>query len=221
MLGTIKFFLYFITGMVFMYNCNAQKNSIQLPSPVLDSRMSIEKALSQRRSVRDFKDQALNIEQISQLLWAAQGITADWGGRTSPSAGATYPIEIYIVVNNSENLSPGLYHYENRNHLLQLIKKGLLAQNLSQACLGQQSIQEAPVSIIITAVFQRTAKRYGERAERYVFMEAGHVGQNIYLQAESLGLGTVVIGAFHDVQVKEVLGIQEDVLYIMPVGKSK
>ena len=210
-----------ITGIISMPSGKAQERSINLPSPELDSETSVEKALSQRRSVRDFADQTLDNKQISQLLWSAQGITADWGGRTAPSAGATYPMEIYIAVNNSESLTPGLYKYENRNHSLRLIKKGSLGKELSQACLGQQSIQEAPVSIIITAVLQRTAVRYGERAQRYVYMEAGHVGQNIYLQAESLGLGTVVIGAFHDDQVQEVLGINEDVMIIMPVGKIK
>ncbi|MEJ2627324.1 MAG: SagB/ThcOx family dehydrogenase [bacterium] len=204
-----------------MSSCKAQERSINLPSPELDSETSIEKALAQRRSVRDFTDQTLDNKQISQLLWSAQGITAEWGGRTAPSAGATYPIEIYIAVNNSESLIPGLYKYENTNHSLWLIKKGSLGKKLSQACLGQESIQEAPVAIIITAVLQRTAVRYGERAQRYVYMEAGHVGQNIYLQAESLGLGTVVIGAFHDDQVQEVLGINEEVMIIMPVGRIK
>ena len=220
-MGTKECFICVITCMIFMYNCNAQKHPITLPSPVLESQTSVEKALSHRRSIRDFRDQALDLKKISQLLWSAQGITSDWGGRTAPSAGATYPIEIYLVVNDSENLSAGIYHYEYNDHSLQLVKKGSLAKKLSQACLGQQSIQKAPVSIIITAVFQRTAERYGERAERYVYMEAGHVGQNIYLQAESLDLGTVVIGAFHDNEVKEVLDIDEDVLTIMPVGKSK
>ncbi len=210
-----------ITGIISMPSGKAQERSFNLPSPELDSETSIEKALSQRRSVRDFADQTLDNKQISQLLWSAQGITADWGGRTAPSAGATYPIEIYIAVNNSESLTPGLYKYKNTNHSLRLIKKGSLGKKLSQACLGQQSIQEAPVSIIITAVLQRTAVRYGERAQRYVYMEAGHVGQNIYLQAESLGLGTVAIGAFHDDQVQEVLGINEEVMIIMPVGKIK
>jgi len=220
----IKIFVPFISlaiSLFFLCNCSAQNDHIHLPSPESEKGISVENALSQRRSVRDFKEQDLDIKQISQLLWSAQGITSDWGGRTAPSAGATYPVEIYLVVNSSEKLSPGLYHYNNKDHSLQLRKKEILGKKLRQASLGQMPIEEAPVNIIITAVFQRTAKRYGERAERYVYIESGHVGQNIYLQAESLGLGTVVIGAFHDEQVKKILGIDEDVIVIMPVGEKK
>jgi len=219
----IKIFIPFIslvTGAIFLCNCRAQDHTIVLPSPELDKGISVEKALSQRRSVREYQEE-LDIKQISQLLWSAQGITSDWGGRTAPSAGATYPVEIYLVVNNSEKLSPGLYHYQNNDHSLKLAKQEILGKKLCQASLGQMSIEEAPINIIITAVFQRTAERYGQRAERYVYIEAGHVGQNIYLQAESLGLGTVVIGAFHDERVKEILGLDEDVIMIMPVGKKK
>ncbi len=221
MLKTIILLMSVITGMVLICSCIAQESKIGLPSPELDKGISVEKAFSKRRSVREYSNQTLDFKQISQLLWAAQGITSDWGGRTAPSAGATYPIEMYLVVNNSEELSPGVYYYENSDHSLRLVKKGSTGKKLSQASLGQKSIEEAPINIIITAVFQRTENRYGKRAERYVFMEAGHVGQNIYLQAESLGLGTVVIGAFHDDQVKEVLGIDENVIAIMPVGRKK
>ncbi len=220
----IKTFIPFISiaiGVIFLCNCRAQDNEIILPSLELKKGISVEKALSQRRSVRDYTEEALDLKQISQLLWSAQGITSEWGGRTAPSAGATYPVEIYVVVNSSEKFSPGLYLYKNNDHSLQLVKRGMLGKKLRQASLGQMSIEQASINIIITAVFRRTAERYGERAERYVYIEAGHVGQNIYLQAESLGLGTVVIGAFHDEQVEEVLGINEDVIMIMPVGKMK
>lgn len=221
MLRSIIIIMSMITGVMLLYSCNAQDTKIDLPAPEKVKGMSVEKALSRRRSVRNYTDQALDVQQISQLLWSAQGITSDWGGRTAPSAGATYPLEIYVVVNKSETVTAGVYHYENKDHSIQLVKKGFWGKKLSQASLGQASIEQAPVDIIITAVVQRTAERYGERAERYVYMEAGHVSQNIYLQAESLGLGTVVIGAFHDDQVQKVLGIEEEVMSIMPIGKIK
>lgn len=204
-----------------LYSGNAQDTNIDLPTPEKMKGISVEQALSQRRSVRNYTDKALDVQQISQLLWSAQGNTSDWGGRTAPSAGATYPIEIYIVVNKSETLATGVYHYNNKDHSMQLVKKGFWGKKVSQASLGQASIEQAPVDIIITAVMQRTAERYGKRAERYVYMEVGHVGQNIYLQAESLGLGTVVIGAFNDDQVQKVLGIEEEVMSIMPIGRKK
>ena len=218
---TIIIIISVISGIMLLYSSNAQDTNIDLPAPEKVKGISVEKALSQRRSVRNYTDQALDVQQISQLLWSAQGITSDWGGRTAPSAGATYPIEIYIVVNKSETLTKGVYHYNNKDHSMQLIKKGFWGKKVSQASLGQASIEQAPVDIIITAVMQRTAERYGKRAERYVYMEAGHVGQNIYLQAESLGLGTVVIGAFNDDQVQKVLGIEEEVMSIMPIGRKK
>ncbi|MFO7890579.1 MAG: SagB/ThcOx family dehydrogenase [bacterium] len=221
MLKTIMIIIGITAGMILLYSCDAQETKIYLPPPESEKGVSVEKALSKRRSVRDYTEQTLDLQQISQLLWSAQGITSDRGGRTAPSAGATYPLEIYLVVNKSEMLTAGVYHYDNKNHSIQLVKKGSWGKKLSQASLGQASIEQAPVDIIITAVVQRTAERYGKRAERYVYMEAGHVSQNIYLQAESLGLGTVVIGAFHDNQVQKVMGIEEEVMSIMPIGRKK
>ncbi len=193
---------------------------IKLPSPDFKGKMSVEEALKSRRSVRSYRQVPLTLKELSQILWATDGKTAEWGGRTAPSAGATYPLEIYVVVGNVEGLKPGLYHYEIDSHSLTMVKEGDLRVELSKAALNQLSIRIAPITIIISGIFERTTKRYGKRGERYVYMEVGHCGQNIHLQAESLGLGTVMIGAFEDDKVKNVLGIKENVFYLCPVGKK-
>ncbi|HOL21790.1 MAG TPA: SagB/ThcOx family dehydrogenase [bacterium] len=193
---------------------------IKLPSPEYKGKVSIEEALKKRRSIREYKSEPLTLKELSQLLWAADGRTADWGGRTAPSAGATYPLEIYVVAGNVEGINPGLYHYDIETHSLVLVKEGDIRAELSRASLNQSSIKNAPVVIVISGVFERTTGRYGERGKRYVFMEVGHCGQNIHLQAEALGLGAVMVGAFDDEKVKKVLGIKEDVFYLCPVGKK-
>ena len=193
---------------------------INLPKPDFKGKISVEEALKTRRSIRTYKAAPLTLKELSQILWACDGKTAYWGGRTAPSAGATYPLEIYVVVGNVEGIKPGLYHYEVDTHSLTLIKEGDLRAQLSNAALNQTSIKNAAFVIVISGIFERTTARYGKRGERYVFMEVGHCGQNIHLQAESLGLGTVMIGAFEDEKVKRVLGIKEDVFYLCPVGKK-
>lgn len=190
---------------------------IKLPKPKTKSSSSLEEALNKRRSVRDYKKSRLSLDQVSQLLWAASGINQY--GRTFPSAGATYPLETYLVVGEVEGLKTGIYHYLPNEHILKKIKDGDIRKKLSQAALGQGMIENAPVNIIIDADYYRTTTHYGERGKRYVHMEAGHVGQNVHLQAEVLNLGTVMIGAFRDERVKSVLGVKEDPLYIIPIGK--
>jgi SagB-type dehydrogenase family enzyme len=197
------------------------ESSIDLPPPALNGGTSVEEAIRLRRSVRDFGDNPLSVEQISQLLWAGQGITEGFK-RAAPSAGATYPLILYVVIGEKgvSGLAPGIYEYIPDPHSLVLIKSGDFRQDLAAACLGQTFIQEAPVNIIIAADYERTTARYGERGKRYVHMEAGHAGENIYLQAGALSLGTVVVGAFDDDEVAAVLGLPEgqDPLYVMPVG---
>lgn len=190
---------------------------IKLPEPRRDSNFSLEKAINERRSVRTYKDSPLTLKEVAQLLWAAQGKVAS-GKRATPSAGATYPMEIYLIAGEVEGLEPGLYKYVYDEHSLQLVKVGDLRRVVSERALRQDMILKAPVTIVISAVFERTRARYGARAERYVYMEAGHIGQNIYLQATALGLGTVAVGAFIDEEVKRVLGIKEEPLYLFPVG---
>lgn len=194
---------------------------IQLPSPETKGKISVEEALAKRRSIRSYQSTPLSIKELGQLLWSAQGITANWGGRTTPSAGATYPLEIYVAAGNVEGLEPGLYHYIPSSHKLEMVSKGDIRDKLCTACFGQQSVRRAPATIIIAADFSRTKKRYSERGTMYVHIEVGHAGENIYLQAESLGLGTVAIGAFSDELLKDLLKIKEEPLYVMPAGKNK
>ena len=207
-------------------SANQEKSmtNINFPQPKKDSDTSIEEALLNRRSIRDYKDELLSLEEVFQLLWAAQGITApQWGGRTAPSAGALYPLEVYLVVRKVENLEPGVYRYLPKEHKINKTLEGDVSTKLAEAALGQIFIKQAPVNLVISAVYSRTAVKYGERGVRYVHMEAGHAAQNVYLQAVSLNLGTVVVGGFEIEKVKEILNlpIEEEPLYIMPVGKIK
>lgn len=198
-----------------------QSDSLDLPPPQVTGSLSVEEAIRMRRSIRDFEDRPLSLEQISQLLWAGQGITKGFK-RAAPSAGATYPLILYVVVGEPgvNGLPAGIYEYIPKTHSLVVVKSGDFRQRVAVACLNQTFIQEAPVSIVIAAEYERTTARYGERGRRYVHMEAGHAGENIYLQAVALQLGTVVVGAFLDVDLQQVLDLPEeqDPLYVMPVG---
>jgi len=193
-----------------------------LPEPRLRSEVSVEEALLKRRSVREYGNAPLTLEEVSQLLWAAQGITSEWGGRTAPSAGALYPLEVYIVVGNVENLSPGVYKYNPERHELIKVRDDDAREELAEAALSQVWVKEGAIDIVIAAVYGRTTKKYGDRGVRYVHMEAGHAAQNIYLQAATLDLGMVTVGAFHDDRVKEIMSMPEDEipLYLIPVGRK-
>ncbi len=186
--------------------------------------MALEEAIANRRSIRDFARETISQKQLSQILWSAQGMIDTWERyRTVPSAGATYPLQIFVVCgrNGVEEIGEGIYHYDVAHRSLTLHHKGDVREELARGALGQEYIYQAPVDIVICAKYERTAMRYGARAERYVHMEVGHAGQNIYLQATALGLATVAIGAFYDEQVREVLRLDKQIkpLYIMPVGK--
>ncbi len=194
-----------------------------LPVPKYDGKLSIERALRERRSVRDYAEKPLRIEEISQLLWAAQGITGPSGMRTAPSAGALYPLEVYLVVGNVEGVPVGVYKYRPQTHALEGVAQGDRRAELSEAALGQYCISEGAVVVVIAAVYERTTRKYGERGIRYVHAEVGHAAQNIYLQAVSLNLGTVFVGAFHDDDVREVMNMpnEERPLCIMPIGRMR
>lgn len=200
-----------------------RKEFIRLPDPSHRGKVSVEEAILKRRSIRRFRSEPLTLSQLSQLMWAAQGITASGGRRAAPSAGATYPLEIFAVTGEQtvESLNAGVYHYRVDSHALDIHIEGDVRLALSEAALGQTCITNAPVDIIVCALYSRTVYRYGRRGERYVHMEVGHVGQNISLQAIALGLGTVMVGAFDDEQVRTVLHLEEQLrpLYIIPVGK--
>jgi SagB-type dehydrogenase family enzyme len=194
---------------------------IQLPEPRYESETSVEEALARRRSIRAYSGANLTLEEVSQLLWAAQGITAPWGGRTAPSAGALYPLELYVVVGDVEGLDKGVYRYSPEEHELEKVMDSDIRTELANAALGQSSVRDAAIDLVFTAVYERTTAKYRERGIRYVHLEAGHAAQNVYLQAVSLDLGTVTIGAFVDSEVKQIMNIgeKEDPLYIMPVGR--
>lgn len=197
---------------------------LKLPEPSYKSPVSIEEAILVRRSIREYADKPLTLKQLSQILWAAQGITERrWGFRTAPSAGATYPLEVYVMVKGGgvEGLDPGIYHYLPGPHEIELVRPGDYSRGLMRAALGQEWVLEAAVNLVINAVHERTTERYGERGYRYVYMEVGHVGQNVYLQCVSLGLACVVIGAFYDDDVKRIVGGVGEPLYLIPVGVKK
>jgi SagB-type dehydrogenase family enzyme len=191
-----------------------------LPPPDTVGQVTVEQALWHRRSVRAFADESLSLKQVGQLLWAAQGLNRGLVGRTAPSAGATYPMELYLFAGKVKGLRPGVYHYSVDGHYLFLMRAGDRRAELAAAALGQTSVSTAPAVLVLAADYSRTAKRYRERASRYVHMEAGHIGENVHLQCEGLGLGTVMIGAFDDAGVKKLLGISQEPLYIMPVGRK-
>jgi SagB-type dehydrogenase family enzyme len=205
-------------------------SAMALPAPSTDGTVSVEKALAGRRSIRDFSDEPLTLADVSQLLWAAYGITYTREGmpdfvrgglKTAPSAGARYPLDIYLVAGNVTGLEPGIYYYVPEGHVLHLIAKGDSREALAEACLGQAFVGIAPAAIVYSAVFERCTVKYGQRGrDRYVCMDLGHSGENVYLQCGALGLGTCAVGAFDDAAVHSVIGMtdEEEALYVMPVG---
>lgn len=187
-----------------------------LPTPVLDSETSLEEALVGRRSVRELEDIPLTATELGQLLWASQGITSQRGFRTAPSAGALYPLEVYV------STADGIFHYDPEGHRLLSAGHQDVRQALYEAALRQEPIRQAPAVFILAAVYKRIEQKYGsERGPRYVHLEAGHAAQNLLLEAVALGLGAVPIGAFQDEQVQHVLGLPADhqPLYLIPVGR--
>ena len=195
---------------------------IKLPNPELTGEQSVEMLLQQRRSVRSYQKSSLNLTEVGQLLWSAQGVSDAQGLRTAPSAGALYPLKLFVVVGDVNELSPGIYQYNPEEHSLLKTANGDLRKLLQKAALNQSSIGDAAIIFVFTAIYQRTTWKYGDRGVRYVHMEVGHAGQNLFLQAEALDLGTVVIGAFNDDEVRKVLRLDSDMqpLSLMPVGRK-
>ncbi len=199
----------------------APGSTVALPAPRLDSPMSVEQALHQRRSVRTYQDVPLTVDELSQLLWAAQGITHPSGWRTAASAGGLYPLELLAVVGRVDGVEAGIYRYSPADHSLTQIQTGDQRAALSEAALAQESVAQGAVVLALAGVYERSSGRYGERAPQYVHMEVGIAYQNVHLQAVALGLGTVFIGAFHDDQVQSILGLtdEERPFCLMPVGR--
>lgn len=200
---------------------------VKLPEPDLMGNISVEEAIQNRRSVRTYANKSLSIKDVSQLMWAAQGITDEQNNlRAAPSSGRTYPLEIYLVVGKGgvERVGEGVYHYNPNNHELEKLLNGDKRSDLSNAANGQGAVAGAPVNIVITGNYQRTMAKYGNNnlSIRFVHLEAGHTGENIYLEATARGLATVSIGSFNDDTIKTLLNIPADetTLYIFPVGFS-
>lgn len=195
---------------------------IELPAPRLDGEVSVEAALLRRRSVREYRAEPLQLAEVSQLLWAAQGVSDPaTGARTAPSAGALYPLDVSIALARTEGVEPGMYRYRPSSHSLVETRPGDPRRVLAEAASGQAAVRNASAVIVIAGVYERTTLKYGDRGIRYVHLEAGHAAQNVYLQATALNLGTVVVGAFDDSAVRQIAGLAEDErpLYLIPVGR--
>ena len=194
---------------------------MKLPEPRDKSDVSLEEAIRDRRSVRAYKSGPLTLNEVAQLLWSAQGITGRDGFRAAPSGGATYPLETYVTVGDVVGLEPGLYHYETDQHSLSLVKQGELRAELSAASLEQPCVRDAAIVVVLSAVYDRTTERYGERGRMYVHMDVGHAAENLLLQASALGLGSVPVGAFRTRTIAQLLGMPENEvpLYLLPVGR--
>ncbi|MCK5169132.1 MAG: SagB/ThcOx family dehydrogenase [Bacteroidales bacterium] len=223
---SLAIFINYVAFATINYN---QNDMTKLPAPKLKSSVSVEEALLNRRSVREFKSNALSLEQVSQILWAAYGVTKEvsfpssmrGGYKTAPSAGATYPLEIYIVVGNVKGLGKGIYKYLPEGHFLLKTYDQDVRKELAEAALDQEFIEQAPISLVYSAVYSRTTKKYKDRGrERYVCMDLGHSAQNVCLQVVSMSLETCPVGAFEDKMVHNVIMMpdEEEPLYIMPIG---
>lgn len=222
------------TAMAFLCSCappslasspsplSGKEAPVKLPEPQHEGKVSIEETLFERRSVRGYKNEPLTLAEVSQLLWAAQGITESGGLRTAPSAGALYPLEVYLVAGNVSSLSSGIYKYVPDGHQLIRMSDGDVRGELARAALSQTFIADAPASFIFTAVYERTTRKYGERGVRYVHVEVGHAAENLLLQGVALGIGAVTVGAFADDQVARLMKLPagEEPLYIIAAGRK-
>jgi len=198
---------------------------VNLPEPKIDGGRFLWKLLAKRRTIRKYLQEPVTLEELSQLLWATQGITERKPGgefRVAPSAGALYPVETYLFARNVVDLDPGVYHYNVKAHVLESLKNADLSESLRSACMDQNMVTKAGVTFVWSAVFARSRNKYKDRAYRYIYMDVGHIAQNLQLGAESLGLGCCLIGAFYDDEVNRLLdldGEDESIIYIATVGR--
>ena len=200
-----------------------KERQMNLPKPILKGEVSVEEAIKHRRTIRSYLSKPLTLEHLSQIFWAAQGITGDRGyKRSAPSGGALYPIDIYGIVgdNGVKGLKAGIYHYDPHEHAASLITEGDFRKDVAKTALSQTWMAKAPLNLVITSEYSRITIKYGSRGERYAMIEAGHIGQNIFLQAEALGLRAGIVGAFDDKDVNRVMKINRshEPLLIMSVG---
>ena len=212
-------FIFYGSGLI-----NSESQAANSSLPKIETEAGLAEVIYQRRSEREFSKNPLSKEEIAYLLWAGEGINIDGVSgptRTSPSAGATNPLEIYLLAARVDGLEPGIYRYNTADHELELKREGDKGTELARAALGQRALEQAPAVLIVAANYERTTARYGERGIRYVQIEAGHAGQNISLMAEEQGLGSVIIGAFDDQEILEKLEIESaEPLLLIPVGEK-
>jgi SagB-type dehydrogenase family enzyme len=210
-----------LAGLLFFTGI-AGAQGVKLPAPAFKGRVSLEETLKARRTVRHFAARGLTLTQVSQILWAAAGVSDIRGFRTAPSAGATYPLEVYLVAGDRgvENLPPGVYRYLSGPHSLAPVLAGDVRTAVVRVSLHQAWMAEAPIMVVFAAEFRRCTDRYGQRGVMYTHMEVGHAGQNLFLQAEALGLGAGIVGAFEERALTRVLKLplEHEPLLIMPVG---
>lgn len=213
----------FAAGLLPVVSAGDASQRVPLPEPALDGTQAVERSLAERRSVRGFANANLSLADVSQILWAGQGITHRRGYRTAPSAGGLYPLELYVVAGAVDGLVPGVYRYRPERHELIRVASGDRRRRLAAAALDQRWVRRAPAVLAITAVYERTEAKYGSRGRRYVHVEVGHAAQNVYLQAGARGLGTVIVGAFRDAEVASVLELPADhrPLALMPLGRRR
>lgn len=240
--ATLGFFVLVVVSSIFIYSKKTnqtvqvtnqepvlveQSHTKELPSPVYKSQFSVEQALKNVRPRRSYSDDAVSLENVSQLLWAAQGVNVEWGDRTAPSSKSTYPLSLYLIANNITNLENGLYLYIPGDrqivHTLDPITSGNYQTALFNN-LNQNSMKNPAGVFVITGNMNKMAEAYGGVAhDREVYMEAGHAAQNIYLQAESLKLGSVALGSFDEGIIRNIINTPEEetIIYLIPFGQIK
>lgn len=207
-----------------LYKSYPNSKKIFLEKPIALSKSTLDDVLKKRKSVRDFSDEPISQNQLSYLLWASTGIQRKEYGyefRTTPSAGALYPIETYLVINKVEEINSGVYHYAIKDHALEQLKQGDFSVDIAKAALDQYMCKSACVVFIWTAVFNRCKCKYGQRAYRYIYLDAGHIAQNLALASTSLELGCCHIAALYDDEVNKIINVdgnEESVVYMSVVG---
>jgi SagB-type dehydrogenase family enzyme len=200
---------------------------IKLIKSNISTKKSLDEVLKNRKSIRYFSKKPINIQELSYLLWASTGIQRNENGydyRTAPSAGALYPIETYLVINNVENLPQGVYHYLIKDHALEELKLGDFSYEIAKAALDQNMCTTASIVFIWSAIFNRSKCKYGQRAFRYVYLDAGHIAQNLVLASTSLNIGSCPIAALYDEEINKIIcvdGIEESVIYMSAIGNIR